>query len=348
MAAEPEDSLKPKSRYRVAILPVPTFGTAPETGFHFGAVSQFDISSRVDSLARHSVAKLKAEYTSRKQFVAEARWTLTSLNQNYILESDNRWMYFPENYWGIGGNTPDSNLVNYEAYRVELQNIIFRQLRRKWYIGLSQRFQSVYKLKTPGLTPTNASKFSGIQSGISSGVGVAILLDTRTHLLKPNVGEVYFQLHSQVFSTILGSHSSFFSLDLDARHYLKVTPKSILALQLFGQLKSQGAPFRMLSLMGGENVMRGFYTGRFRDDHQVVVQGEYRFTIYKWLGMTTFASAGNVINTQNSESSGHVKAAGGLGIRIRVDPKQGTNMRFDYAFGTGGNDGFYVSFGEAF
>ena len=342
------DSLRPKSKYRVAILPVPTFGSAPETGIHFGAVCLFDLVPRADSLARHSIAKVKAEYTSKKQFIAEMEWTLTSLDQRYILEGKNMWMYFPENYWGQGGNTPDSNEVRYEAYRLEMSNILYRHLGKKWYLGLSQRFQSVYKVRFSEYSPEQAPKFVGIESGISSGFGLALLHDTRTHLLKPKPGERYLSVVAQGFTPVFGSQYTFQSLDLDARYYLKITTKSLLAFQVLGQLKSNDAPFRMQSLMGGENMMRGFYTGRFRDYQQVAAQTEYRFTLYKWLGMAAFTSVGKVYSIEYPERSGHLKAAAGLGFRIRVDPKQGTNMRFDYAMGSGGNSGFYVSFGEAF
>lgn len=347
-SAESADSLKPKSRYRVAILPVPTFGSAPETGFHFGAVSLFDIVPGADSTARHSIAKVKAEYTSKKQFIAEMEWTLTTMDQRYILEGKNMWMYFPENYWGIGGNTPDSNEVAYEAYRVELSNILYRHLGKKWFFGVSQRFQSVYKVRFSDFRPELANKFVGIESGISSGFGLALLHDTRTHLLKPKAGERYLSFIAQGFTKVIGSQFTFQTVDLDARCYVKITSKSLLAFQVLGQLKSADAPFRMQSLVGGENMMRGFYTGRYRDYQQAAAQVEYRFPIYKWLGVAAFTSAGNVYSTQRPERSGNLKAAAGLGFRIRVDPKQGTNMRFDYAMGSGRNSGFYVSFGEAF
>jgi hypothetical protein len=42
------------------------------------------------------------------------------------------------------------------------------------------------------------------------------------------------------------------------------------------------------------------------------------------------------------------KPNGGLGLRILVDKSENTNLRLDYAVGSGGQDGFYVAFGESF
>ena len=38
----------------------------------------------------------------------------------------------------------------------------------------------------------------------------------------------------------------------------------------------------------------------------------------------------------------------GPGLRIMVDSKHKTNLRFDFGFGPSGIQGFYVNFGEAF
>jgi hypothetical protein len=35
-------------------------------------------------------------------------------------------------------------------------------------------------------------------------------------------------------------------------------------------------------------------------------------------------------------------------LRFLVDKKEGTNLRFDNAIGSGKNSGFYISFGESF
>jgi hypothetical protein len=38
----------------------------------------------------------------------------------------------------------------------------------------------------------------------------------------------------------------------------------------------------------------------------------------------------------------------GPGLRIMVDSKHQTNLRFDFGFGPNGVQGFYINFGEAF
>jgi len=43
-----------------------------------------------------------------------------------------------------------------------------------------------------------------------------------------------------------------------------------------------------------------------------------------------------------------VKPNAGVGLRFRVDKKERTNLRFDYAIGRVDQSGFYISFGESF
>ena len=94
--------------------------------------------------------------------------------------------------------------------------------------------------------------------------------------------------------------------------------------------------------------MRGYYQGRYRDNRFGAAQGEYRLTIWKWIGATAFGGIGRVAgNMPDSESESILHPTYGAGLRIRIDKKENVNLRFDYARGDH-SDGFYVAFGEAF
>ena len=347
--AQIKDSTKAADRkIKTRIFAVPTLGSGPETGFYFGAVSLFDFFSKNDTLSRHSVAKAELTYTLKKQFVVGFDWTLTNSNRDWVLTGENSWLKFPELFWGIGGRQPGTNEVLYDANRLELANALYRKAKGKIYLGICQQFQRISKLDLINLSEDNKEIYGQLSSGISSGAGLGLLLDTRTNLLNPRPGEAFISIQSMRFGKIFGSKYSFTLTDLDARFYQKITGSSLMAYQIFGQLRTNGAPYRMLGLLGGPMILRGYYQGRYRDNLLLASQFEYRFKIHKWFGMTAFGGIGNVRNFENAKQNGTLKSAAGLGLRILVDPKENSYMRFDFALTRKNDFGFYVSFGEAF
>jgi len=98
--------------------------------------------------------------------------------------------------------------------------------------------------------------------------------------------------------------------------------------------------------VGGQNVLRGYYEGRYRDNLMAVVQAEYRFPVWKRLGATVFGGVGNVSSRFDNFAVGDLKYAGGAGLRFRVSP-EGVNLRLDYAV-TPNSSGTYITIQEAF
>ena len=101
-------------------------------------------------------------------------------------------------------------------------------------------------------------------------------------------------------------------------------------------------------MLGGEDKMRGYYKGALRDHVLVDCQLEYRLPIWNIFGMTAFVGTGRVAESYSDVSPDGFWLSYGLGVRIRVDTKHNTNLRFDCGFGPDGVNGFYINFAEAF
>jgi hypothetical protein len=118
--------------------------------------------------------------------------------------------------------------------------------------------------------------------------------------------------------------------------------------------------------MGSAFIMRGYYTGRYRDQNFAAGQLEYRLrfvapdvkpthtfeSILSRLGLVFFGGTGSVFSNANFTLS-NFKPNYGLGLRYFYDKPSGINIRADYGMGekpTGeprvGN--FYLFIGEAF
>lgn len=168
-----------------------------------------------------------------------------------------------------------------------------------------------------------------------------------------NVREGYFSEFALLNSSrSIGSDLSFGTLISDTRYFKTVRKDQVLALQLLGQFSWGNVPFNQLSQLGGPNLLRGYYLGRFRDNNLLAAQFEYRFlplplNFTRRIGAVVFASTGTVYNRYDEVSLGDFKGAAGAGLRFLLFPKKDIYMRLDYAVTREGS-GFYIYVGEAF
>ena len=137
---------------------------------------------------------------------------------------------------------------------------------------------------------------------------------------------------------------------IDNRIYKPIKKNTVLAFQLYGQFTLGNPPFNMLSLMGGESLMRGYYLGRYRDKHLIAGQVEYRilpFDFSKRWGASVFVAAGEVFSEDNIFQINRLLPTGGFGVRYLVFPEKDIYTRIDISF-TGEGRGVYFFIGEAF
>jgi hypothetical protein len=119
-----------------------------------------------------------------------------------------------------------------------------------------------------------------------------------------------------------------------------------------GQFNIGNAPFNQLAMLGGENIMRGYYLGRYRDNNQLSLQAEYRMLPLPWSftrrwGAAFFAGTGSVFPEVKNIQLGNFVWAAGAGLRFLLFPRKDIYTRFDVAFTREGT-GIYLFIGEAF
>ena len=102
--------------------------------------------------------------------------------------------------------------------------------------------------------------------------------------------------------------------------------------------------------MGGESLMRGYYLGRYRDNHLLAAQLEYRILPFKFSkrwGASVFMATGQVFSQNNKFQFKNLLPTGGAGLRFLVFPEKDIYTRVDVAFTQEGR-GIYFFIGEAF
>lgn len=319
---------------------------APETRLAFGLGETLTFkTSRKDSLTRPSKIAGTQLYTLNKQLLANLLTDIYTNGNKYHITSTIGFLRFPNRFYGVGNNT-DEKYEKYDALFVDFKNTFERRIRKKFYAGIIQNYRYFDMISNLSYGEFAKDYIPGENGGHSSGFGLNGSFDNRDNIFFPSKGN-YFKLSWMLYDKAFGSEYSFRNYTLDLRKYIDVYKGNILALQLYAEHGNGNIPFHMLSLMGGPQLMRGFFQGRFRDKNLAAFQAEARIPVWRKLSFVAFAGVGQVSPTINQFALNKTKLSGGAGIRFRLLKTQKVNMRIDAGFGKD-SYGIYVDFSEAF
>jgi hypothetical protein len=319
---------------RIGVLPLPAIGFSPETRTYVGAVALLTYSP-VDTLVRSSNAKLEFNYSQNRQSIFIAEWNLFSPHERWFIKGRLGYSLYPDQYFGIGVNSPKDGKTGFESTRQIAELSAFLKIRPFWFAGPVLRYIRYSDVKAL----TNARVYPELRDAEIQGLGVALLVDSRNSLLRPESGRYFF--------TQFVVHQFHERFQADARTYHRLG-KATWANRLYLEQVWGSAPFFDLALYGGDAIVRGFFFGRYRAAQLSTLQTECRLEVYRKWGCTFFGGLGSLGQHPADISSLSLKWNTGIGIRFVVDPKEQTHLRLDYAIGSQGNSGFYISFGEAF
>ncbi len=336
---------------KIKLVPGPAVDYAPETSLSFGAFSIFTLNFYQDDTTRTSEAFFEWQYTLNKQVVSRLEWHLFFRENRFVLTGLNRFLKFPELFWGVGNEAKNAAEESYEGLRIELYHELQKQVLPNLFAGVAVDFQGLTKIELAEYSSTFSDpNVVGAKGYSMFGAGASLLFDNRKNVLNARGGEWYAGIRNTVFFPVSGEVESFGNFQVDLRTYfapVKRNDEHILGFQVFGEFNSGQPPFRMLSLLGGPYHMRGYYEGRYRDRHYFTAQTEYRFPLIWRLGLTVFGSVGEVSHDFSDLSLNNLKYAVGSGLRFKLDRKENINARFDFAWTRMGPE-FYIAWGEAF
>lgn len=325
---------------KVNYLPVPAFGYAPETKTYVGAVLLVT-ARRKDTLTRSSNGKAEFNYTWRKQVIGEIQWNHFTYREKWFTDGIIHFSKYPDKYYGIGSETPASNELNYESVRLKTEASVQKNLGDQWFAGLGVRYINYSSFLIQADT---ALYYPELTSANNTGAVIIISNDERNNILTPSKGHLIRFKNDYNFSKYFYSRAS---IDLRKYYSFKHKITHVFSMRFYSHHTFGSAPFYDLAVLGGDKFVRGYFYGRFRDDHLSLIQAEYRTHLFWRLGLSAFGGAAAIYRDFDWNPS-VIKPNIGVGLRFLVDKEEGTNLRFDYAVGADGQNGFYVSFGESF
>lgn len=330
-------------------LVYPTLGYAPETSLELGVAASVYYHAKKDHLKnRLSEITLFGFFTLRSQYGLWIDNSLFTDKNHWLILGRGRFQYFPLLYYGIGPNAPEEDPVEVDGTYFLIHQRAVRQVFGNVYAGFQADFQHLHQVQFGGDQPTRPPPL-GAGGSLNLGIGPSLVFDSRPNMLNTRKG-CFAELSWLHYSPNWGGDFAFDVYSAELRKYHQVNKNAVFAWQLKGSAVQGNAPFNMLGLMGNEMLMRGYYSGRFRDRHYYAAQAEFRmlpFPFSKRLGAAVFLSSGVVSPSLEMLNIRQTKLAGGAGLRYLILPQKDIFVRLDAGVTREGVS-FYIFTGEAF
>lgn len=340
--AESGDSLK---KIKVGVLP--SLFYSPETRLGFGGLFYtYFKPSKNDTLTRKSNTQSYISYTLNKQFSVENDYRIWLKNNKYYLTGAFDYSRFPQLYYGIGNDTKEDEkiMVSFDIIRVQTKNFI--QFSNNMYGGMFFQYQNIYNQDVKLTTGSARTDIYGSEGFEAKGIGPIFIIDKRDNQLNPAKGG-YLEVSYMDYKNIIPNKNKFISLVIDARKYATFFNRLIWNANAYFAYNKGQVPYRLLPEIGGAHFLRGYYRGRFRDNNMAILQHEFRMPVYKMFGLAVFSGIGSVAQNVSLFKTNEIHYNYGVGLRVRIDKKENTNIRIDYGF-TKDSQGLYIVFAEAF
>ena len=326
----------------------PTLAFSPETNWEIGLSSLFIYSAKKNLKNRLSEIKAFTFYTLEKQYGIWLDHALYTDKNKWFLLGRARYQSFPLLFYGIGSETSSDYLAVIYGKFSYFKERVLREVVPNLYTGLELDIQILNKVSYKNIK-NSFNKPIGGNGSANVGLGWGVVFNNIHNILNPRKG-IFSEWAFLNYSNNIGSDYQLTTLLSDNRFYIPVKRNNVLAFQILGQFTKGNPPFNLLSLMGGESLMRGYYLGRFRDRHLLASQIEYRllpFSFSKRWGASIFFAAGEVFNSDQKFKFNNLLPTAGAGLRFLLFPEKDIYSRIDYAI-TGEGSGIYFFIGEAF
>jgi len=339
---------------KASFLPLPSFGYAQETGFQFGvgAILGF-YTDRIDTTNRPSSVTLNLNYSTLKAYNMSSMIDIWGKGNKFHYIGELRFKRMPFDFYGIGNSTEEANEDKLIQQQIKVLFQAEKQLLPKAYTGASIGFEN-YKyrdLVADGIF--SRDPYYNNRRGSVFYLGVSQSYDSRNNNNYTTRGLFVrgtYQYAPDVFSdgNFTGSQ-----IKIDARNFWTLNKNFAIGVQgLYNTVIGKNTPIYLLPQMGNDEMMRGYYGGRYRDENLLAFQAELRYRYSSRFGATLFGGTGTVWGIDNF-SAKSFKPNYGAGFRYFFDPEKGISIRLDYGVGEKRlnekrQSGFYISIAEAF
>jgi outer membrane protein assembly factor BamA len=319
---------------------------SPETDLAFGGGGIAYFQTDKNPMGKPSKITFSAYYTINQQYSIDVIPQIYLWREKVFLSFEFSYSKAIDKFFGIGNKTIDNGIEDYEHENFLLTTSISYKIYQNLQYGIIYQFERRSmedRLDNKFLDDKNLLGYDG---GISSGIGFSTLWDTRDNIFFPSQGGLY-EIRAIFSSKVFGSDFDYNNYEFNFRHYKTITEDHYLAVQFYLNMVRGYPPFYGLAALGGQNVMRGYYEGRYRDHNYFAIQAAYRVKLFWRFGAVAFVGVGDVAGRVSNYKIKDIKPSYGAGLRYMMDEEEKLNLRVDLGFGKNAF-GVYFSIEEAF
>ncbi len=330
-----------------SFVALPLVFRSPETDWGFGAGAFYAFKFKNQSAqTRPSQIQIGFAYTLLHQVLSYIPFQFFTHENKYQISGELGYYRYIYDFYGVGNNIPNDYRETFDVMfpRVRIQAL--HQFKPAHYAGFRYSLDDYQITRTEPDGFLGKQEVTGSRGNIVSSLGLVYQLDNRDNIFSTRKGWFVEALFA-VNSTFLGSDLNYQKWILDARKFFPLSSKTELGINGYLEFSNGEVPFNQMALIGGTKRMRGYYEGRYRDKHMVLIQSEYRFPVWWRFGGVFFGGVGAVAGSLQDFAPEFIRWTIGSGIRFALAKSSRINLRLDFAVGKK-SSGFYLTVGEAF
>ena len=334
----------PDKKIDFGFIPGPHYSST--TGLGLGTLSTATYKSDFnDPDLPRSNASLYTDMTTGGFFSVGINGNHIFPKERFRLDYKVKLSTFTTSFWGIGfaNGDNDNNETDYRRNKVYAMARFMFKLAPNTYLGPLVSYNFV---QAKEIEPEFAHLWNNERKSFNAyTAGISFTYDSRDFILNAKKG-FFLQLDQTFTPRFMGNSSrNFSSTEVTMAGYTHIWQGATLAAELHGKFNYGHTPWGLLSEIGTNDRMRGYYEGRYRDKNLAEGQIELRQHIKGRHGAVVWVGLANVFPTFDDIAWRKTLPNAGLGYRWEF--KKGINIRIDYGLTKNGG-GFIFNINEAF
>jgi hypothetical protein len=307
----------------------------PETlGGAGGSVILFNRENRSELYERNDSLAGVILYTMKNQVLFALDGKKYFYGDSLLFNPTVSLARFPNNFYGIGGGSRERDEEQYTPFYVKSALVFEVRVIERLYLGpaLWAGYYELLERRRGGLV--DAYYKNAVDRGVLVGPGFQLTRDTRDSGFYPRRGSSTSISGYYYRKNNLGDYE-YNRYTFAHRAYVPAPLKSVLAFEVMAEAVDGSPPLDFMPRLGGDEMMRGFYKGRYSDNVYTAAQAEARVPVYGRWGMVLFAGAGDVYGRVRDVAISGLKYAGGGGVRFALNREKMINFRLDLGIAEG-------------
>lgn len=294
----------------------------------FNRENKSEVYERNDSLAGVLL------YTMRNQVLFALDGKKYFAGEKFLFNPVFSLARFPNSFFGTGRRSRARDEERYTPFYLKTTMVFEALVIERIYLGpaLMAGYYELQDKNAGGLVEAYYERTG--DRGILMGPGFQLTRDTRDSNFYPRRGGTT-SLSGYFYRESYGSDYDFDLYTFTHRVYTPAPLNIIMAFELMAEAVEGRPPLDFMPRLGGDEMMRGFYKGRYSDRVYLAGQVEARIPVYGRWGLVLFGGAGDVYGRVNEVSINDLKIAGGGGVRFALNREKMINFRLDLGFAEG-------------